>query len=671
MRPTSYRIEPKDGSAFNGHQIDRSKPLKFKLNGRTIRGFEGDTILSATLAAGITSAGKHCDSPIALGQNMGLCVKLQGADDTPEYALPIERTPAVDGIDMETFGQQPLPSALGWLHSLAIEGDTTLGLDFDAKLTVPGPLTSLNIASRKTTDVVIVGGGIAGLSAALHAAQRKQNVVLVERRPFLGGDAVLFGHRSGEAAPQETIDEMVAKINTERGITVLTHAEALQLDRGKVYVHQITLVDGVPTAQALEIKAEYAVLATGAQDRLPIFGGNRLPGVVGLTSAFEMAHAYGVGRGDNATIVTNNNFAYRMAVLCADAGIPATKLMDSRIAPKSRFSEFAKAVGVRSEPGLTLFRVTKSPKAQMLFLKMSLSWDDSNESPTPTQIGALIVSGGWLKRLSLLQRIGGDVSLEDNGTLTPRNLPSNLTLAGYVAGFESNTAIVKSGGAAVDKLLGRKVNFIEDVPIDPDFESPIGDFPISCVLEDLNMPPIYLDGSSSLTCLPSTGKAGVFSGETIAQNDVVSNDRTLSLGDLVALVTLGRIGVDNFELLRRERAVQPISFGPDVKTKKMTREYEEAFPHIAPYLLDRFDKTAIIRYVENSERQFERGNLIFANSDTNDPTKALGVVIGGSTNGRSLALINEHLNTSGTQVLVKGARGHVKGTIGDIFKPDA
>lgn len=673
MKHSPNRLEPSESGVFDGHQIDRSRPLRFRINGRMIHGFEGDTVLSAVLAAGISSAGKHRGNLIALDQNLGLCVKLHGADDLAEYALPIERTPAVDRIDMQTFQQQPAASSLGWLHGLASAKSTTLGLDFDANITLPGPFSLVPTTREEHPGVVIVGGGLAGLSAAIHAAKRKKNVTLVERRPYLGGDAVLFGHRSGEQAPQDAIDALVAELTGHPRVTILKYAEVINIEGDELSVHQIVLVDGVPRPNLIKVKCSNIVLATGGQDRLPIFGGNRLPGVLGLSAAFEMASAYGVSPGDQTIIVTNNNFAYRMAVLCNDANAPVQKLIDTRIDPKSRFAEFAKAHGVKSEPGLNPLRVNKSPRTQLLFLKTALSWNSSPHHQTLQQAGAIVTSGGWLKRLPMLTAAGGTLDPSDEGELSATKVPKTMALAGYVAGYESNTAIQQSGREAVEQLLAGKTEFIEDVPIDPDFESPIGDFPISTILEEPDLAPVYLDNSNSLMCLTPPDRKGLLSSmfSTGENKDAsVAVDHALSIADLATQVALGKVESESFGILCQERAVFPKLFVPQhEKTAPDKLTDPDDKEGVAPFLVDRFGDKATRRYIEGpTEQQFEQGNLIFANSDTHDPTKALGVILTAGVEQRPLAFLSRELNEKGARVSVKGASGHMDGIIGGVFK---
>lgn len=671
MSAISHRIPVVAGSAFNGREIDRMRPLEFRLNGQLIHGFEGDTVLSATLASGITSAGNHLGNTLALDQNLGLCVKLKGADDAPDQALPIERTPAINGVDLQTYGQQPLPRGLGWLQRLTDNKPETLGLDFDGGSIVPGPVLAVETSVYEDADVIVIGSGIAGLSAAIQAAKRGKQVILIEKRPFLGGDAVLFGHRSGEPAPQSLLDDMIGTLTRETRIRVFTRTEALRLGKGKAHAHQVVIRNGVPVAQALELRADGIVVATGAQDRLPLFGGNRLPGVMALGAAFEMAYAYGVGFGDGTSIITNNNLGYRMGVLLADAGVAVTKTMDTRISPKSRFSEFAKASGVKSELGVTPLVVTKSSKARTLFLKMELSWNATNESPTPIPVEALIVSGGWVKRLGLVSGGNGTLQADEEGMISAQNLAPGISIAGYAAGYESNAAIVESGSTAIDQLLGLPAGIILDIPVDTAFESPEGKLPISRASVDDKTPTVYLDQGPSLIHVQPKLKPRLFAGfsNKIIRHDAASvAERAISLGDLSAMVVLKQIGAAEFDVFCLERSVAQLLFSGSEKHENAIVAATEKEPTaIAPYLKDRFGASAVLRRIDGDQApQFEQGNLLFTNSDTHDPAKALGVIIRTDKDAGAIALVGQALDSAGTRVLVKGARGHMTAIVSDL-----
>jgi sarcosine oxidase, subunit alpha len=199
---------------------------------------------------------------------------------------------------------------------------------------------------------VVVGGGLAGMSAALAAADTGGRVILVERRGALGGDARFFGTVGDQEAPEATIARLSEKIGAAPTITVLTFADAFAMSGNRVRVHQVAVEAERLAPRVVTLEAKQIVLATGAAERLPVFPGNRAPGITGAVAAFNRAQHYGVWPGKRAVFATPNNFAYRLALLAVDAGIEVQRVADSRPTPQSRFIDFCKASGITLATGL-------------------------------------------------------------------------------------------------------------------------------------------------------------------------------------------------------------------------------------------------------------------------------------------------------------------------------
>lgn len=675
MSAAPFRLSPSEDNLFAGHQIDRSQPLKFKLNGREISGFVGDTVLSAVLASGITSVGTHRGFPLALDENTGLGVRLADAGLTPHAALPIERTPAIDGLELRTFSAAPVTGSFDWLKRLRGISTPSLGLNLDAELMIPGPFTQAAIAENIDAYIIIIGGGIAGLSAAAHAAKSGKSVLLIERRPYLGGDAVLFGQVAGEDTPGRIIERLTRVITKAPNVTVLKCADALSLTTDTVLVHQVHIEDGVPSAHLLKLTSKKIILATGTQDRLPVFPGNRLPGVTGLSTAFQRAWAYGVWVGAPSAVITNTNAAYRLALLAHDAGVTVDKLVDSRIAPQSRFAEFAKAYGVKSASGLKPQSIISDTDTQRLYLKMELSLEDGTGEFAPMAVGSVIASGGWQPRLALWQQAGGKFSLDGTlGRIHAIKGPSSIALAGSCMDFLSNLAVMQSGILAVDKLLRRKLRSINDDQISPEFESLDGDFPIARALSDENMAPAYFDNGSSLVAAAWRARRSIFKTGSAPKflDPEAGIDRALSLGDLCTYAALGKFPAQAFETIARERAVVPVSFSkthagklPDDTLKTPTKI---GIPY---YLKGRFgNKAGLWKISSSNERRFEVGNLLYTNSDTSDPMNALGVIIGMAPddNRAAIAVIQGDAGEAGQKISIRNSHGHSFATMTEKVK---
>ncbi|MEO7222387.1 MAG: FAD-dependent oxidoreductase, partial [Devosia sp.] len=258
---------------FGGIALDRSKPLSFKLNGVRIEGFAGDTVLSAVLAAGIDGYGRLGDIPLGLtGQFAPLAAGKVGEP------LPIDRLPAAEDLDLTTSGKR----------QFSVRRGPTLGHIIDG---IPeAPWLRQKPETTLTTDLLVIGGGVAGLAAADAAANAGRTVVLVERRPWLGGDARYFGPVGDEASPETITTDLIARTGSSPKITIMTNAEVFALHGTSARIHRIA--DGRGTVTA--VTAHRLVLATGSLQRLPVFAGNRLPGVTSAIAAYHLAKRYGV-----------------------------------------------------------------------------------------------------------------------------------------------------------------------------------------------------------------------------------------------------------------------------------------------------------------------------------------------------------------------------------------
>lgn len=353
---------------------------------------------------------------------------------------------------------------------------------------LPSP-GSIAPSSGTEYDLVVVGGGVAGMAAALAGHKAGLSVMLLEASSVLGGHSRLFGTQDGEETPDQSIERLSSAI-TKAGITVQLDAEVTALRPGLVRAHIVDAAEG----RAVLIHALHIVLATGAIERLPIFPGNRLPGIMGALEAFELASRYGVWPGQTALIATASSPAYRLAMLASDAGVSVTRILDARPQPQSRFIEFAKAYGITMAPGLVPASAIID-KGKGITLASHLS---AGRQTTPdAQISAdrLIVCGGWQPDLTLWHMAGGHSRWNARtNRLEPLDGPSGVALAGSAAGYLSRHAAIASSADAVDILLGRDRRPVDDVIIDPIHETPDAPCPIGPAMPDAPAPAMLDSG---------------------------------------------------------------------------------------------------------------------------------------------------------------------------------
>jgi sarcosine oxidase subunit alpha len=613
-----------------GRDIDRNRPLRFRLNGRRIEGFLGDTVLSAALASGIDTAGLHRGQPLALDERFAPVVLPVTAKGTNQ-ALPMSRLPAIDGADLMLAGH-----ARNWLGRLKrLRGpQRSLGLDIDTVRLDAGWSEQAD-EPPVLVELAIVGGGIAGLSAALAAGKRGTSVVVIERRQSFGGNVRLFGALEGEEMPDAIMERLLAGLMQLPNVTLLPRTEALSLRGETLRAHQVEIGDGSPVGRMLRFTAQKVLLATGCVERLPVFPGNRLPGVAGLATAFDRADRFGVGLMGRLAINTSVNAGYRLAMLASDAGSTVVKMSDTRSRPNSRFIEFSKAYGMPLTSALLPSTADIAPDGGLSVQLAGLLQHQHAEPPFATE--RFIVVGGWQPDLALWLGAGGEAHWEA-GTLVHAGSLPNLVLAGAAAGYRSLTGCAQSGVAAVAALFGRTAKAVREVEVEALYETPDGATGVAPASPSGTS---YLDGGSSLVALPAVEapRRRLFGAPPAPQWSLTEHPRALGLGDVAAGVQLGVIPPEAAATVAQERCL-PVA----VMAEAAATIHAAARPQPYPaYLHGRFGSAPVLRHiVADDGRNFEAGALLFSNSDRSSPGLAVGVVVGPAERGdtATLALID-------------------------------
>ena len=341
----------------SGGTIDRSTTITFTFDGQSYEGHPGDTLASALLAQGVVLFGRSfkyhrprgvmsagVEEPNAL---VGLGIGGRYEPNTRATDLFI-----YDGLVAESQNRWPsLSFDLGAVIGL-FGRFLPAGFYYKAFLGKPGlwkfyehfirraaglgkPPTQADPDSYEHRaafcDVLVVGAGLAGLTAALDASATGERVMLVEQDLVAGGGLL----RDGEAEEPwiaETLETLAA-----RGVRVLTRTTAVGYwDHDLVTLAQKLVepgqapLDGQAAQRLWRVRAKRVVLATGAIERPLPFAGNDRPGVMLAQAVRTYVNRYGVVPGSKAVIATCNDDAYRTAFALADAGCEIEAILDSR-----------------------------------------------------------------------------------------------------------------------------------------------------------------------------------------------------------------------------------------------------------------------------------------------------------------------------------------------------
>ncbi len=368
-----------------GAWIDRDQPLKFKFDGRIYPGFAGDTLASALIANGVKLMGRsfkyHRPRGVltAGSEEPNALVELR----TGAYREPNTRATMVELFDgLIATSQNRSPSLKFDLMAVNQLFGRFLTAGFYYK-TFMWPASfwesvyekiirrSAGLGRAATAedpdiyehahahcDVLIVGGGPAGLAAALSAGKTGARVILVEEQPNAGGAVSPTRDEIDGIAAGAWVAQAISELDAHENVTVMTrttlfgyydHNVLAALER--VTDHLRAAPDHQPRQRLWTIRAKQVVLACGSHERMLTFDNNDLPGVILSGAVRKFAERFGAIPGRRVAICTNNDDAYETAHLLKVAGIEIVLVADAR-STLGPAGQQALAAGIRVETGI-------------------------------------------------------------------------------------------------------------------------------------------------------------------------------------------------------------------------------------------------------------------------------------------------------------------------------
>jgi len=650
-KKTPHRFAKLEGALFSGNLIDRDKPLKFTLDGISYKGFEGDSVLSAIMGAGINTIGKKSGEAIALDPGFCPPVLANSNYGKPQTAVSMHRMPAINGLQLsltDFLGKNTAPKKTNPRKILGavFGGAQSLNYDLKGHRTFAGLYEQLKIDAHEEFDLVVIGAGVAGLSAARTAINLGLRVALVEQTSGFGGDAAFFGAIEGEKRPEYFVEDILNDIRNNERLNIYLSAKAYFINGGNVRIHQVLKDGSKVVTKVLELQTLHTILATGLLERLPVFCGNRLPGVKGARTAFNLAANYGLWQGRSSAFSTSSSPATQVALLANEMGVEIKKLADSRTNPKSRFFEFSKAYGISLATGSQV-SYCKPEKNNKLFVQFGLASDLETNVGDALSVSSLIVCGGWQPNLNMWLKAGGKIQWNDQfQQLRAAGELENIKLAGACSGAQSMSECVVSGENAVLILQGQTNHKSSYFTKNTEHESEDGRLQISGEIPD--MPARFLAiGNSFLQ--PEKIDTKKMWQKTIPHSQklpfgVSGKNIEYGLGDLLTKIVLNEVPEEYGALLTQERCnvftildkSTAIEYGDSDNNKKSA--------YVVPdYLATRFGEHGEIVELRIGEtRNLEIGCLIYSNQDNLTAKHAIGTIIHMSfaSNGKALAYLN-------------------------------
>jgi heterodisulfide reductase subunit A len=186
------------------------------------------------------------------------------ASCTPRTHEPLfQNTIREAGLNSYLFEMANIRDQCSWIHMHEPEKATKKSKDLVrmavAKARLLEPLTKSKLGVLHSA--VVVGGGLAGMTAALDIADQGFLVNLIEKEGQLGGNLLRLYHKEGERKPREFMDELIRKVRDSKNITVHLNTEVKEVS-GFVGNFKIKTTDG-------EMDTGAIIVATGAHEYAP------------------------------------------------------------------------------------------------------------------------------------------------------------------------------------------------------------------------------------------------------------------------------------------------------------------------------------------------------------------------------------------------------------------
>jgi NADPH-dependent 2,4-dienoyl-CoA reductase/sulfur reductase-like enzyme len=332
-------------------KIERGEPVTFQFNGKPMAGYTGETIAAALYAGGlrIFSRSFKYHRPRGLFCLAGHCSHcLMRVDGIPN--VRICKITVQAGMKVESQNAWPslkfdVAAVSGYLDFLIRPGFQYrrfirprwlyhIWERFLRRMAGIGTLPDVTQHSpprRLSADpeVVVVGGGIAGLSATVHAAQAGAEVWLIEKEDIPGGriqyDTSQFQLPDSDTRQYgfDIVKNLTQEVMRLANCRVVTAATAFAW-----YDEDILAV--ARQGELWELKPKRVVVATGSYETPMVFENNDLPGIFLAGGLQRLMHRDYIRPGNTAVVVTNNDGGYGLAHQLMDAGVAVSAIIDNR-----------------------------------------------------------------------------------------------------------------------------------------------------------------------------------------------------------------------------------------------------------------------------------------------------------------------------------------------------
>ncbi|MDO6788304.1 2Fe-2S iron-sulfur cluster-binding protein [Cobetia marina] len=456
-----------------GRLIERDSPVTFSFDGVSYQGFAGDTIASALAANGrwllsrsfkyhrprgaLTFAGQDAntlvqlpDEPNVLGDERQISPGLEVTAQNVTGSLDNDR-------DMR-LGKFSKFMPVGFYYR-AFYKPKGVWKYWEPLIRRKAGLGTLNLDVRGHYhdkaylfhDVVVVGAGPAGMTAALGAAEGGANVLLVEQGRLLGG-ALTYARFDAEGhEANQTLQTLSEAVTAHPRIDVMTEATCnawftdnyLPVIRGK---------------RLYKVRAKECILASGAFDQPVVFRNNDLPGIMLASAAQRLMQHYGVLPGKQGVVITGSDDGYLAALDLMEHGVNIVALLDMRAQPdEASLADAVRHCGIALKLEHAIFEAQAEKSLHHVTGVEVRKIIARGELATEGEVipcDLVCMTAGYMPVYQLACQAGAKLSyLDDDARFSLSGLPKHLHMAGSANGLYHLKDVIADGQRAASAAL--------------------------------------------------------------------------------------------------------------------------------------------------------------------------------------------------------------------------
>jgi sarcosine oxidase subunit alpha len=461
----------------NGGLIDRSAPLTFTFDGAQMTGYAGDTLASALVANGVTLVGRsfkyHRPRGIltAGSEEPNALVELRSGArrEANTKATTIE---LYNGLEAQSQNRWPSlrrdVMAINQLFSpIFVAGFYYKTFMWPAKfwesLYEPAIRRAAGLGRSSGLpdpdhydkawahcDVLVVGSGPAGLSAALAAGRSGARVILCEEDSRLGGRLLSDRGEIDGSPARQWLSAALAELSSLPNVRIMARTAVFGVYDGGTYGALERVNDHVVAPAKHQVRqrlwrvvAKRCVVAAGAVERPIVFPGNDRPGVMMASAVRTYIERFAAQPGKRLAVFTNNSDGWRTVESALRAGIEISAVVDSRSRVPEEYQVLAKASGFPLLNGV----VNDVAGGVSGISKVSVA--QANGGTTQIAVDTLAMSGGWNPNVGLASNHRGRPAWRDDiAAFVPGECPAGMVVVGAANGDLSLGACLRLGHAA-------------------------------------------------------------------------------------------------------------------------------------------------------------------------------------------------------------------------------